>query len=34
MVAGDWRSNHANGPSEFTLAFAGDRVSRMVIREG
>lgn len=34
MVAGDWRSNHANGPSAFTLTFAGDRVSRMVIREG
>lgn len=29
MVAGDGRSNHANGPSEFTLTFADDRVSRM-----
>lgn len=34
VVAGDWRSQHANGPSEFTLTFAGDRVSRLVIREG
>lgn len=34
VVAGDWRSQHANGPSEFTLVLKGDRVSRLVIREG
>ncbi|GAA1853437.1 nuclear transport factor 2 family protein [Brevibacterium marinum] len=33
-VVGDWRSTHANGRSSFTFAIAGDRLSRMTIREG
>ena len=33
-VAGDWRSNHANGPSAFTFAVDGDTITRMTIREG
>ncbi len=33
-VTGDWRSNHANGRSEFTFAVAGDELASMTIREG
>ncbi|MDS1271853.1 nuclear transport factor 2 family protein [Lipingzhangella sp. LS1_29] len=34
MVIGDWRSTYANGRSSFTFQTAGDRISRMTIREG
>ena len=33
-VIGDWRSTWANGRSSFTFAIAGDKLSRMTIREG
>ncbi|TWS19852.1 nuclear transport factor 2 family protein [Tsukamurella asaccharolytica] len=33
-VVGDWRSNHANGLSEFTFVVAGERLRSMTIREG
>lgn len=33
-VVGDWRSNHANGRSEFTFDIDGDRLTKMTIREG
>lgn len=33
-VIGDWRSTHANGRSSFTFSIAGDKLSRMTIREG
>lgn len=33
-VVGDWRSTHANGRSRFTFETAGDRITRMTIREG
>ncbi|HLS93647.1 MAG TPA: nuclear transport factor 2 family protein [Microbacterium sp.] len=33
-VVGDWRSNHANGMSEFTFEVAGDKIATMTIREG
>ena len=33
-VVGDWRSTHANGVSAFTFDVAGDKISRMTIREG
>lgn len=33
-VVGDWRSNHANGRSEFTFDIDGDRIAKMTIREG
>ena len=34
VVTGDWRSNHANGPSRFEFAVEGDKVASMTIREG
>lgn len=34
LVAGDWRSQHANGPSAFRFTVDGDAITRMVIREG
>ncbi|GGM36953.1 nuclear transport factor 2 family protein [Microbacterium saperdae] len=34
VVVGDWRSTHANGVSAFTFDVAGDKISRMTIREG
>ena len=33
-VVGDWRSTHANGRSRFAFEVAGDRLTRMTIREG
>ncbi len=33
-VVGDWRSDHANGPSAFTFAVEGGAITRMTIREG
>lgn len=33
-VTGDWRSNHANGPSEFTFILDAGKISSMTIREG
>ena len=33
-VAGDWRSNHANGRSQFTFDLEGDKILKMTIREG
>lgn len=33
-LVGDWRSQHANGPSKFTFDVDGDRITRMTIREG
>ncbi|WP_019202460.1 hypothetical protein [Tsukamurella sp. 1534] len=32
VVIGDWRSNHANGLSEFTFVVEGDKLASMVIR--
>lgn len=34
IVVGDWRSNHANGPSQFTFTVEAGKVSSMTIREG
>lgn len=34
VVVGDWRSTHANGPSRFEFAVAGEQVASMTIREG
>ncbi|MBR8744004.1 nuclear transport factor 2 family protein [Nocardiopsis sp. MG754419] len=34
LVLGDWRSEHANGPSAFTFEVDGDAITRMTIREG
>lgn len=33
-VAGDWRSNHANGPSKFEFDLDGDKIKRLTISEG
>lgn len=33
-VVGDWRSSYANGRSAFTFHMAGEKLSRMTIREG
>ena len=33
-VVGDWRSQHANGPSRFDFEIEGDRIASMTIREG
>lgn len=32
VVLADWRSNHANGMSQFTFELDGDTVARMTIR--
>jgi hypothetical protein len=32
VVIADWRSNHANGLSEFGFDVAGDAVTRLTIR--
>ncbi len=34
VVVGDWRSNHANGPSRFEFEAVGQQVASMTIREG
>lgn len=34
VVIGDWRSNYANGRSRFTFQVAGDKLTKMTIREG
>ncbi|WP_026875803.1 nuclear transport factor 2 family protein [Jiangella gansuensis] len=33
-VIADWRSNHANGLSQFDFRVAGDKLASMTIREG
>lgn len=33
-VIADWRSNHANGLSQFVFRVAGDKLASMTIREG
>lgn len=34
VVIGDWRSNHANGRSQFAFRTEGDKITLMTIREG
>ncbi|WP_418060725.1 nuclear transport factor 2 family protein [Pimelobacter simplex] len=34
VVIGDWRSNHANGPSRFAFEVAGGEVVSMTISDG
>jgi hypothetical protein len=34
VVVGDWRSNHANGPSRFEFEAVGQQIASMTIREG
>ncbi len=34
VVVGDWRSNHANGPSRFEFEPVGQQVASLTIREG
>ncbi len=33
-VVGDWRSNHANGPSRFDFEIDGGQITKMTISEG